>query len=220
MRFRRFKKLLLFKFLLAFSLNAFAEFDCVDLLNVLPQKPQGETFAFTPVSDFALRDLLPRSDLPRDQWSDFKFPWGPCPATYPRVVFPDESLRVSWSRRRVIAAAKKFVGTPYQHFHIPEMGGLDCSNFAALVYNYAFGIRFSSKIDRQAREAGRQLSAGEALLPGDLLYTWSEDRNFISHVMIFVEDGYLIDSTGPGVRVRQFAGWYKDRFAWARRVIE
>jgi cell wall-associated NlpC family hydrolase len=128
--------------------------------------------------------------------------------------------RVSWSRIRAVEAAKKWIGLPYKHHHIPAMGGMDCSNFTAFVYNYAFGIRFSSWVERQSEEAGRKLEKSETLAPGDLIFLYSADFTRISHAVIYLSPDEIIDSTGPGVDVRPFRGWYKKNYAWARRVIE
>ena len=178
-----------------------------------------ETIALTPTGDFADRDALPRTDIPKDQWSSCGR-WGPCTLPYPQVVFPDGIDIIKWSQERVLEVAKKFIGVRYAHYHFPEMGGIDCSNFTALVYNYAFGTRFTSNVERQAHEAGRRLDFSEALQPGDLIFTWSKDGARISHVIMYISEDFIIDSTGPGVQIRPFKGWYKNRYAWARRLIE
>ncbi|MBK8204936.1 MAG: C40 family peptidase [Bdellovibrionales bacterium] len=129
------------------------------------------------------------------------------------MIFPRGIDVLAWSRIRVVEAAKKLIGVPYAHHHIPEMGGLDCSNFTALVYNYSLGIRFSSRIDRQSKEAGRLLADSETPKPGDLIFLHSRDRSRISHVLLFLSPNEVIDSTGPGVRVRPFSGRYKENYA-------
>jgi hypothetical protein len=201
---------------------AFADagkFDCMDI----PLKPVIEfTNATSPISDFADRDKLPRTEKAPGDWKSCCGSYGPCALPYPKVVFSISADILKWNQTRVIEAAKKFIGVPYAHHHIPEMGGLDCSNFTALVYNYAFGIRFSSHVVRQANEAGRLLSAIEPLKPGDLIFVYSKGPNKleIAHAAIFIDENNVIDSTDTGVELRPFKGWYKDRFAWARRILE
>ena len=199
------------------SLKTFAEFDCTDL----PLTPLIEsTFSKSPTEDFVLRDSLPPTEVEKSNWSSCCGTYGPCARPYPKVIFPAGSPQVEWSRERVIAAAKKLIGLPYQHHHLPEMGGLDCSNFTSFVYNYAFGIRISSRVKRQANEAGRLLAPRESLEPGDLLYLFDQTGQEISHALIYLDSEHIIDSTGPGVQIRPFAGRYKDRLARARRVLE
>ncbi len=174
----------------------------------------------TPTGDFSFRDSLAQTEKPTSEWGSCCGSYGPCALPYPAVVFPNGIDRIAWSRARIVAAAKKYIGLPYRHHHIPAMGGFDCSNFTAFVYNYAFGTRFTSRVERQAEEAGRKLAKSETLEAGDLMFLWSADRSRISHAAIYIDSKTVIDSTGPGVQIRPFEGWYRDRFAWARRVIE
>ncbi|OGR99322.1 MAG: hypothetical protein A2V88_03850 [Elusimicrobia bacterium RBG_16_66_12] len=118
-----------------------------------------------------------------------------------------------------MAVALKYVGLPYLHRHIPAMGGLDCSNFTAWVYNYGFGIRLNSNVQRQAETAGRRLGPDEPLRPGDLIFLWNDERSRVSHVAIYVDESTIIDAAGGGVAVRPFSGRYRKRLAWARRVF-
>ena len=197
--------------------QAFA-FDCMELdlaSSYLPTYPSSLT------SDFAHRDKLLQTEIPQSSWSTCCGSWGPCPLSFPKVVF-ESGIQADSNllRQRVAAAAQKYVGLAYKHKHIPAMGGLDCSNFTAWVYNFALGIRFSSQIKRQAHEAGRRLKDGEVLQKGDLLFLWDEKLLEITHVAIYLDENLIIDSTVPKVAVRPFAGEYKRRFAWARRVIE
>lgn len=173
-------------------------------------------------ADFPWRDTLPETLSPRPPRLG-KWEWGPKPATYPPAEPPAGVNPLQWKRDRVIAVAEKYIGLPYKHRHIPSQGGLDCSNFTSWVYNYGFGIRFSSNVKKQANTAGRPLTPNERLEPGDLLFIWNKDKTKIVHVVIYVNTGTIIDSTiteaANGVALRPFQGWYKQRFAWARRVF-
>ena len=194
-----------------------AEIDCVSLL----LKPViGRTYSLLPTADFSLRDSFPQTEKPFDQWRSCCGSYGPCAQSYSEVIFPSGVDRLGWSRIRILEAAKKWIGLPYKHHHIPAMGGLDCSNFTAFVYNYALGIRFTSQVGRQSEEVGRRLTAQEVLYPGDLIFLYSADFSRISHVVIYMNPREIIDSTGLGVQIRPYIGWYKRNYAWARRVIE
>ena len=171
-------------------------------------------------ADLAFRDLLPQTEIAPERWGTCCGKYGPLPLTYPRVQVPDGSDPVEWQQQRVLAVARRYIGLPYKHRHIPAMGGLDCSNFTSWVYNYGLGIHFDSNAQRQSRIVGRKLARHEDLKPGDLIYIWNTKRTRISHVVIYVNPYWIIDSTGPGVAERPFRGWYRYRYAWARRVIE
>ncbi|GHT89642.1 hypothetical protein FACS1894113_5080 [Alphaproteobacteria bacterium] len=203
-------------FLLIFSTSAPA-FDCLDLAPVLAGEA---TKTETPDGDFVTRDRWPQTDVPEASWHEAKYGrFGPCPVTYPRVN-DGKNMPLAWRQERALAVARKYLGVPYKHLHFPALGGLDCSNFTAWVFNYAFGTRFSSNVETQAQSAGRRLAAGEALRPGDLLFLYGSDRKEIVHVAIYVDVDHVIDATGSEIAVRDRKGRYLDDFAWARRVLE
>ena len=194
----------------------------------------GTDFGASLTADFAARDALPESRVPKAEWAA-KSGWGPAAMRYPAVQVPGGVDAVKWKRARVVAVAEKYIGLPYRHHHIPdwepagdvpgdEKGrGLDCSNFSAWVYNYGLGVRFTSDLPEQAkgwRAPGRVLVKDEAFEPGDLLFIEKMDRSEISHVVIFVDAEHIIDCHAGGVAVRQFKGWYKSHLVFARRVIE
>jgi cell wall-associated NlpC family hydrolase len=168
--------------------------------------------------DFKFRDSLPQTDRPVEKWST---KWGPPAKTYPKFESPDYVKDpVAYQRRRVIAVARKYLGLPYKHKHIPAAGGLDCSNFTSWVYNYGFGIRFSSHIGKQAETAGRRMDPDEAFEPGDLLFQTDKQGEHIAHVVIYIGENKIIDSTEGKVSIRSLRGWYKSRHSHARRIIE
>jgi len=211
------KRFLVYLFLAVLGISPASAFDCLDFGSSASAEA---SFPVSPTDDFSFRDRLPQTEIPWDQWSARVYgSFGPCPSTFPPVRMPQgDSLQ--WSQERVVAAAKKYIGLPYKHHHIPAMGGLDCSNFTAWVYNYAFGLRFTSNVLRQSETAGRLLDSNEDLAPGDLMYFFDKSRQRISHVAIYVDEKHVIDASGGGVKVRQRSGRYLRNFAWARRVLE
>lgn len=184
-------------------------------------------------ADFSSRDMLPQSDVPRKKWDRMKG-WGPTAAQYPPVEPPQGKDPAAWKRARVVAVARRYIGLPYRHHHIPAWypnpalnkktgPGLDCSNFTSWVYNYGLGIKFNSDILKQADgplAPGRRLESEEPLAPGDLLFILIKDRSRVSHVVIYLDKDHIIDSTGTHVAVREFRGWYRTHLSHARRVIE
>ncbi len=122
------------------------------------------------ISDFEFRDKLPKTEIPKADWKTCCGKYGPWPFVYPLAVAPVQYDKLTWLRDRVIAVAKKYIGLPYMHKHIPEAGGLDCSNLTSWVYNFGLGISFTSNIRKQAYIAGRKLAVSEKKRKGDLLY--------------------------------------------------
>jgi len=191
-------------------------------------------------ADFPARDLLPQAVVPESQWYErnWNSGWGPRAAAYPTADVPAGCDPEGWKRARVVAAARRYLGLPYRHHHVPGWqptaalagaeragAGLDCSNFSAWVYNYALGIQFTSDVQQQAngpRAPGRVLAPDEPLAPGDLLYILRGNRADVSHVVIYVDENTVIDSRGAfgGVTEHPMAGWYRTHYSHARRVIE
>jgi hypothetical protein len=186
-------------------------------------------------ADFAERDRLPESSVPESEWyrDGSQETWGPKAAHYPPVRVPAGADPIEWKRARILAVARHYLGLPYQHHHIPawapgkggaqETAGLDCSNFTSWVYNYGLGIVFTSDVNIQAdgpNAPGRRLAANEAFAPGDLLFIENRARTKVTHVVIYIDPGHIIDDHADGVRVRPFAGWYTSSFSHARRIIE
>ena len=189
-------------------------------------------------ADFSERDRLPESSEPESEWGKpgSSETWGPKAAHYPPVRVPPGADAIEWKRARIVAVARHYLGLPYQHHHIPawmpagpgkdgaqETAGLDCSNFTSWVYNYGLGIVFTSDVNMQAdgpKAPGRRLAINEAFAPGDLLFIEGRDRANVTHVVIYIDAGHIIDDHADGVRVRRFTGWYASSFSHARRIIE
>ena len=212
-------------FSILFLIGLFIFFSC----NIINENNKDETSTKTSyydslIADFNYRDTLQETDIPESEWILWE-PWGPPAAHYPTVATPSEFDSIKWSRDRVIEVAKKYIGLAYMHKHIPSQGGLDCSNFTSWVYNYGFGIIFTSDVVEQAAasDVGRLLGGVESLAKGDLLFIWNSDFTSISHVAIYIDENILIDSTIDtvnGVAIRSFSGWYKTYFSHARRIFE
>jgi cell wall-associated NlpC family hydrolase len=179
--------------------------------------------------DLGERDRLPEFQKSQSSKSSSR-DWGPHAFQYPPVVAPAGCDPLKWKRLRVIAVAKRYIGLPYEHHHIPgwqpaqgKGPGLDCSNFTAWVYNYGLGVKFTSDIQKQSdgpKAPGRLLKERESFEPGDLLFILRKDRSKVSHVVIYLDAEHIIDSHGPGVGIRPFKGWYKSHFSHVRRIIE
>lgn len=111
-------------------------------------------------------------------------PWGPQAAQYPVVNPPSKVIdSKTWQRERILRVAQKYLGTPYQHHHLPHWDpstnpawpwlnvsaghngrGIDCSNFSALVYNFGLGIILETNIVSQAQQKTVPLSGGKSTI--------------------------------------------------------
>lgn len=179
-------------------------------------------YLHTLAADLSWRETLTQTEVPVADWQQPHFgDWGPPAAWFPPVHSPRGYPETEWLRDRVVEVSKRYLGLSYTRSHIPQNGGLDCSNFTAWVFNFGAGIRIPTNVQRQAQTAGRQLDAGEPLAPGDLIYLWNQDATRITHVALYVDEDHVIDSTrDQGVRVNRRRARYLKRYAWARRIFE
>lgn len=201
------------------------------------------------VKDIGEREKLPETDVPRSEWYTAQAVqgWGPMPRVFPKIerlveTLPPGTDIIQWKRDRVIAIAKHYIGLPYRHHHIPGWSpatgsklnpqpgpGLDCSDFTAWVYNFGFGIPLNSDVVSQSQMQARpgyilpkgirRIEPGEGFLPGDLLYIMDSSKTHIVHVVLFIDEEHIIDSTGTHVDVRHFSGWYRERLSHGIRIF-
>jgi len=117
-------------------------------------------------------------------------------------------------------------------FGITDRGGFDCSGFVWRVYKLApYGgggllssvlqgrttYQMSGEVPRSKRVAKRYLK------PGDVMFFGADgpasSPSQVDHTGIYLGRNWMIHSSGQGVTLVPFAGWYVDRFAWARRPL-
>ena len=41
----------------------------------------------------------------------------------------------------------------------------------------------------------------------------------VSHAGIYLGGGWFVHASGSGITLHPFEGWYRERFAWARRPL-
>ena len=146
-------------------------------------------------------------------------------------------------QRTVLRRAVSFVGYPYiwggtselpqQALGKPTPGGFDCSGFVWRVFKLeafegasalALVLRGRTTYEMSG-EVGpaRRIRKVQNLQPGDLLFQGAAGPQSkpaqIDHAAIYLGGGWFVHSSGRGTTLHPFEGWYRDRFAWARRPL-
>lgn len=131
---------------------------------------------------------------------------------------PKKSLfeNIHSAKDRVMAHAKKFLGTPYG-FGTDGSSQTDCSGFTQQVFSQ-FGISLPHSAAEQATY-GKDVDSKD-LQVGDLMF-FQTYKNEPSHVAIYAGDGQIIHASYKNRRVQYDAidkGYYKQRFMYAKRL--
>jgi len=143
---------------------------------------------------------------------------------------------------RVLTTAVRFIGYPYvwggtsENAEAPAgvqaPGGFDCSGFVWRVYKlqvYPGGGTLSGTLKGRTTfvmsgevPAARRIPFTR-LKPGDVLFWGAAGPRSkpaqVDHTGIYLGNGWFIHSSGYGVALAPLTGWYKTRFAWARRPL-
>jgi cell wall-associated NlpC family hydrolase len=141
-------------------------------------------------------------------------------------------------QRQILTTALSYVGFPYVWGGTSPtgegqaVGGFDCSGFVWRVYKlttYADGgglaVALRGRTTYQmAAEVGSKgrIAKVENLQPGDLLFFGKGPKSKpaqIDHAGIYLGNGWIVHSSGNGVTIVPFDGWYRTSFAWARRPL-
>ena len=145
-------------------------------------------------------------------------------------------------QRRILTTAVGLIGYPYVWAGTSERpgapagiqtrGGFDCSGFVWRVYKlqaYAGAptlpavlkgrttYQMSGEVPPAKRIGFAQLAAGDVLFFG--ARGPRSKPSEVSHMGIYLGNGWFIHSSGYGVAVASVTGWYRTRFAWARRPL-
>lgn len=126
-------------------------------------------------------------------------------------------------RHRLIDYARLFLGDPYfwggrgaWDKHLKEEGSVDCSALVSLVYRLC-GIQVPRNACDQFLFC-RRISPDQ-LQMGDLIFFSNQDRpGFINHVMIFIDDETLIESTEDSMSVREVS--LRDRLGKEKKELK
>ena len=147
-------------------------------------------------------------------------------------------------QRKVLTRALRFVGYPYVWTGTSEKGlqtlwdgtvvpgGFDCSGFVWRVFKLqpfagapvladVLQGRTTFAMSSEVPAAARLPIDG--LEPADIVFFGSNGPRStpadIGHMGIYVGNGWFVHSSGDGVTLEPMTGWYRTRFAWARRPL-
>ena len=121
---------------------------------------------------------------------------------------------------------------PQAPFGVKATGGYDCSGFVWRVYKleaYAGAPSLSAVLRGRTTYAmsgevppAKRLSYAR-LTAGDVLFFGARGAKSkpaeVDHMGIYAGNGWLVHSSRNGVAVEPLEGWYRERFAWARRPL-
>jgi cell wall-associated NlpC family hydrolase len=145
-------------------------------------------------------------------------------------------------QQRLLTTAVHYVGYPYVWggtspgpetlFGVSSGGGFDCSGFVwrvvkltpysgegtlASVLRGRTTYVMSGEVPRSARITAANLQ------PGDVMFFGANGPkskpSVVDHTALYLGNGWFVQSSGQGVTLLPFDGWYTRRFAWARRPL-
>jgi len=150
--------------------------------------------------------------------------------------------QLSTWQKRIIDTAFARIGMPYVwggtsdgpevDFGVPARGGYDCSGFVWRVYkltpypgegDLASVLRGRTTYVMSGEVPRSELIDFAHLQPADVIFFGAHgprsSPSQVDHMGIYVGDGWFIQSSDYGVALAQLTGWYRQKFAWARRPL-
>ena len=147
------------------------------------------------------------------------------------------------AQRQVLRRAVSFVGWPYVWggtsekpqltFGKRQPGGFDCSGFVWRVFKLepfegasalASVLRGRTTYEMSGEvPPAQRIRRADDLQPGDLIFQGARGAKSkpgeVDHAGIYLGGGWFVHSSGNGTTLHPFDGWYRERFAWARRPL-
>ncbi len=144
----------------------------------------------------------------------------------PRVSAPVSPGSVPADARAgdVVAAARSAMGSPYR-WGGNDANGFDCSGLIQYAYA-AVGVAVPRRSVEQAQAGWAVPPVVATLAPGDILAFSASPGGEVSHVGLYLGDGWFVHSASGGVRLSALRAddpvgrWWFERWTGARRVIE
>ena len=146
-------------------------------------------------------------------------------------------------QQRILDMAFSKIGMPYiwggvsdnteVDFGVTARGGYDCSGFVWRVYKLqsypgegtlASTIQGRTTYTMSVEVPRSKRISFKKLQPADVIFFGTKGARStrgsqIFHTAIYVGNGWFIQSSDEGVALAQLSGWYKKKFAWARRPL-
>jgi len=145
-------------------------------------------------------------------------------------------------QRRILTTAVHYIGYPYiwggtspaheVEFGVPSVGGFDCSGFVWRVYKltpYAGEGRLASVLrgrttyQMSGEVPHSKLISINKLQPADVMFFGHRgprsSPSIVDHTALYLGNGWFVQSSGQGVTLLPFDGWYRSYFAWGRRPL-
>ena len=137
----------------------------------------------------------------------------------------------SW-QRTLLTTAIHYVGYPYVWGGTSPAAGFDCSGFVWRVVKLtpyagegglANVLRGRTTYQMSGEVSHAKLLPATALQPADVMFFGAHGRNSkpseVDHTALYLGNGWFVQSSGEGVTLLPFDGWYTRSFAWARRPL-
>ena len=145
-------------------------------------------------------------------------------------------------QRQILDVAFSKIGMPYiwggtsdnteTEFGVTSRGGYDCSGFVWRVYKLesyadegtlASVLRGRTTYTMSVEVPRSERITFKKLQPADVIFFGSHGTRSkgsqVFHTAIYVGNGWFIQSSDRGVALAQLTGWYRQKFAWARRPL-
>jgi cell wall-associated NlpC family hydrolase len=145
-------------------------------------------------------------------------------------------------QQRILTTAVRYVGYPYVWggtsptaetlFGVHSVGGFDCSGYVWRVYKLtpyadegqlADVLRGRTTYQMSGEVPRAQRIPAAKLQPGDVMFFGANGPKSkppeVDHAALYLGNGWFIQSSGAGVTLLPFSGWYTQSFAWARRPL-
>ncbi len=117
-------------------------------------------------------------------------------------------------------------------FGVHSAGGFDCSGFVWRVYKLtpypgeqglAGALRGRTTYQMSGEVPKSERIPAAKLQPGDVMFFGAHGPRSrpgeVDHTALYLGNGWFVQSSGEGVTLLPFAGWYTSNFAWARRPL-
>jgi cell wall-associated NlpC family hydrolase len=145
-------------------------------------------------------------------------------------------------QRQILTSAVHYVGYPYVWggtspgpetlFGVRAAGGFDCSGYVWRVYKltpYADApglagvLRGRTTYQMSGEVPHSALVPAAKLQPADVMFFGAHGRQSkpseVDHTALYLGNGWFIQSSGEGVTLLPFDGWYTRSYAWGRRPL-